>query len=73
MSDERRSGTCACQGVGPMVTNVIHNLAPVEAGKHFRAARVEFLKGIRSLIDSRIEKLSRSTNRDDAGTAVPVD
>jgi hypothetical protein len=26
---------------------------------HFRASRVEFLKGIRSLIDDRIERLSR--------------
>jgi hypothetical protein len=26
---------------------------------HFRNSRVEFLKGVRSLIDDRIEKLSR--------------
>ena len=37
---------------------------------HFRNARVEFLKGIRSLIDSRIEHLSRAETK---GTRVVVE
>ena len=32
---------------------------PPEAAKHFRNARVEMLKGLRELIDRRIEHLSQ--------------
>ncbi len=37
---------------------------------HFRNARVEFLKGIRSLIDERIERLAREERK---GTHVTVE
>ncbi len=39
-------------------------------GGHFRAARVEFLKGMRSLIDDRIERLQR---HEEKGTRVTVE
>jgi hypothetical protein len=45
-------------------------LWPAEAGDHFRASRVEFLKGIRSLIDDRIAHLSREEHK---GTHVTVE
>jgi hypothetical protein len=38
---------------------------------HFRNSRVEFLKGIRSLIDDRIQHLSRDEGG--KGTHVPVE
>ena len=38
---------------------------------HFRTSRVEFLKGVRSLIDDRIEHLSR--NEAGKGTRVTVE
>ena len=38
---------------------------------HFRNSRIEFLKGVRSLIDSRIDYLSRK--QEPKGTHVPVD
>jgi hypothetical protein len=38
---------------------------------HFRNSRIEFLKGLRSLIDERIERLSR--HAEPKGTSVPVD
>jgi hypothetical protein len=41
-----------------------------EASGHFRQARVEFLKGVRSVIDDRIDHLNRSGQR---GTRVTVD
>ena len=72
MSDEN-AGNCVCMGVGPMVTSAIRHMGPVEAGRHFRAARIEFLKGIRALLDSRIEHLSRPSPRQDGGATVPVD
>ena len=37
---------------------------------HFRNSRVEFLKGVRSLIDERIEHLSR---HEEKGTKVTVE
>ena len=37
---------------------------------HFRTSRVEFWKGLRSLIDEHIERMSRSQQK---GTSVPVD
>ena len=37
---------------------------------HFRASRIEFLKGLRSLIDDRISHLSSSESK---GTHVPVE
>jgi hypothetical protein len=39
--------------------------------EHFRNSRIEFLKGIRSIIDQRIEHLSRHEARQ--GTHVTVE
>jgi hypothetical protein len=41
-----------------------------DAGQHFRQARIEFLKGIRALIDYRIEILSRASQK---GTHIVVE
>ncbi len=43
---------------------------PEAAGKHFREARIEVLRGIRELIDHRIDRLSRSQSQ---GTRVTVE
>jgi hypothetical protein len=43
---------------------------PEAASNHFRQARIEVLRGIRAIIDYRIERLSRSENR---GTRVAVE
>lgn len=43
---------------------------PESAGKHFREARIEVLRGIRELIDHRIDHLSRSQSQ---GTRVTVE
>ena len=43
---------------------------PSEAASHFRQARVEMLKGVREVIDHRIETLSRANRK---GTRVSVD
>jgi hypothetical protein len=37
----------------------LHNLWSDATKGHFRNSRLEFLKGIRSLIDDRIERLAR--------------
>ncbi|MDQ2839850.1 MAG: hypothetical protein M3Y72_02180 [Acidobacteriota bacterium] len=43
---------------------------PEAAGKHFREARIEFWRGIRELIDRRIDHLSRTGTK---GTRVVVE
>ncbi len=44
---------------------------PESAGKHFRESRIEFLRGIRDLIDHRIDRLSRTGGK--KGTRVVVE
>ena len=51
---------CICGGKGPMASQMLRMMLPGEAGEHFRAAGIEFLKGFRELIDHRIETLSRA-------------
>jgi len=43
---------------------------PEATRDHFRNSRIEFLKGLRSLLDERIAHLSR---REQKGTHVPVE
>ncbi len=43
---------------------------PESATRHFRESRLEFLRGIRELIDHRINRMSRNSNR---GTTVVVE
>lgn len=59
-------GCFFCVNMKPMLRNI---WSETTRG-HFRASRVEFLKGIRSIIDDRIANLSRTENR---GTRVTVD
>ena len=51
---------CFCMGAGPEMSDLFRKMGPgAEARRHFRNARIELLKGIRSFIDERIETLSR--------------
>jgi hypothetical protein len=62
---------CVCGGAGPALTEFLKRMGPPEAAKsHFDQARVEFLKGLRSLIDHRIEQLSRQPEK---GTKLTVE
>ena len=61
---------CFCQGLGPQATHLLKELAPGEAMEHFKLARVEFLKGVRSLIDRRIAELSKDKSKRGAKVAV---
>jgi hypothetical protein len=58
------SGPCLCQGVGPMLSEMARRLAPPEAARgHFETARLEFLKGLRALLDARIEQCSKPRSK----------
>lgn len=72
MSNEKYSCDCGCMGVGPALTDILGHIGPSAARDHFRAARVEFLKGIRAVIDSRIDRLSKTKDAP-SGTTVPVE
>ena len=49
---------------------VLENLVSESTRDHFRNSRVEFLKGLRSLLDERISHLSKDEAK---GTHVTVD
>ena len=67
MDEKQHAPGCfVCQTVLPL----IESLWPPETRDHFRNSRVEFLKGIRSLIDQRIDHLSRHEQK---GQTVPVE
>ena len=53
-------GCFFCVNVKPM----LHNIWSDATRGHFRNSRVEFLKGIRSILDDRIANLSRPESRD---------
>lgn len=75
MTDEKTSSTscnnCFCAGAGPAMSEFLRKLGPPEGAKqHFDSARIEFLKGVRAMIDARIEKLSQTETK---GTKVTVE
>ena len=64
-------GSCFCGGAGRAMSEFLRKIGPPEGAKqHFDTARIEFLKGIRALIDARIENLSQPETK---GTKVPVE
>lgn len=57
-----------------MSVDPAHSLADcfdLDAGQHFQAARIEVLKGLRALLDARIEQASRSRSKP-RGTKIKV-
>ena len=63
--ETRRPGCILCAAMP-----LLEQCWPEAARNHFRASRVEFLKGIRSLLDERIGRLSREEPK---GTHVNVE
>lgn len=65
-AEPRAPGCLICNVALPF----LEQLWPQTTREHFRNSRVEFLKGIRSIIDARIEHLSREHAK---GTRVVVE
>ena len=65
-----QAGCFFCTIAAPQISALIDQYWPDETQEHFRKARVEVLKGIRSLLDARIEHLSEHTSK---GTKVTVE
>jgi len=71
MSEQTATGKCVCMGAGPALTQMMEKMGPSDAVRdHFRAARVEFLKGLRALIDSQIQNLSKPEQK---GSTITVE
>ena len=65
-SETHRHGCFFCMTAIPL----LEQCWPPEVRNHFRNSRVEFLKGIRSLLDDRIAHLSKQESK---GTRVTVE
>ncbi len=64
-------GQGMCQSLGPALSELRRRLRPPEdARRHFETARLEILKGLRALLDARIERRSKSRNK---GEKIPVE
>ena len=63
-------GCFFCSVAAPQIQAVFHHLWPENTREHFRNARIEALKGVRSMLDARIDRLSQHA---DKGTKVVVE
>ena len=62
---------CYCMDAREMLSRVTEVFGiPEDVSDHFRQARIEVLKGIRGILDHRIERLSRMNRK---GTRVTVE
>jgi hypothetical protein len=67
---ESKAHGCFCMGTGPGVSEMFRRCVPQETRDHLRNSRLEMLKALRSLIDQRIEHLSRAEMK---GTTLNVE
>jgi hypothetical protein len=63
-------GCFFCEVAGPQLSALFDRCWPEPTQEHFRNARIEVLKGIRSMLDARIEHLSQHKPK---GTKVTVE
>ncbi|MGD0438600.1 MAG: hypothetical protein ABSB86_19235 [Bryobacteraceae bacterium] len=74
--DERQTnaqfhqGCVYCNVIEPQMNALIDHLWPAKTREHFRNARIEVLKGMRSILDARIQHVSQ---HDKHGTKVTVE
>jgi len=68
--EKQTHGCFFCTVAAPQIEAFFNHVWPEETQEHFRAARVEMLKGIRTLVDARIERLSKDAKK---GTKVTVE
>jgi hypothetical protein len=63
-------GCVFCTFVEPQINALIDHIWPENTREHFRNARIEVLKGMRSILDARIQNLSQHEAK---GTKVTVE
>jgi hypothetical protein len=63
-SPKTMDGSLSCQSALLMLSELLRQFGPPEeARRHFEAARIEILKGIRAMLDARIERRSKADRR----------
>ena len=71
MSEEHDHKHCVCCEANDALSRVFKMMGgSEEVSNHFRQSRLEFLKGVRALLDERIEHLGKSGHK---GTRVVVE
>ncbi len=65
------AGCFFCQVAEPQIKAFVDHLWPEGTREHFRNARIEMLKGWRSILDAKIDRLSKENAP--KGTTVPVE
>jgi len=63
-------GCFFCDVAAPQINAFLDHLWPQNTREHFHNARVEMLKGVRSILDAKIDRLSKHAQK---GTTVPVE
>ncbi len=67
---QARPGCFFCAVAGPQLEAMFEHVLPESTREHFKSSRVEFLKGIRAMLDDRIAQLSEHPRK---GTKVAVE
>lgn len=63
-SSKTSGAPCLCLGAGPALSDLLRRLGPPEqARRHFETARLEMLKGLRAILDARIEQVSKRNRK----------
>jgi hypothetical protein len=71
-TQEKREANCFCGTIRKSLEEAAELFSPPESAcNHFREARIEFLRGIRDIVDQRINRLSR--NKSAGGTRIVVE
>jgi hypothetical protein len=66
----QHGGCFFCDVAAPQISALMDHVWPKNTREHFRNARIEMLKGMRSMLDARIDHLSKNAPR---GTKVTVE
>jgi hypothetical protein len=56
---QHSAGCFFCDVAAPQIQAFMDHVWPKNTREHFRNARIEMLKGMRSILDARIERLSQ--------------
>ena len=68
---QHTQGVCFfCDIAAPQINAFMDHVWPRNTREHFRNARIEMLKGMRSMLDARIDHLSKGASK---GTKLTVD
>jgi len=63
-SPKTADGLASCLSALPLLSELLRQFGPPEeARRHFEAARIEILKGIRAMLDARIERRSKADRK----------